>query len=75
MRLDGFRYTWSEISDLPSINYSRHLLYTLERLSVVRNYSAPITTKSYIAIKAAEMLDEKHSNTSKFIIAEPIDIS
>lgn len=71
----GFRYTWSEISETPPIYCSRHLLYTLERLSILRNYSAPITTKSYVALKAAEMLDEKHNSTSKFIITYPVDIS
>ena len=72
MSLTGFRYTWDEIRDTPTIMYTQYLMYTLERLSIVRNYSAPVTTKSYIALKAAEILDEKH-NTSIFIVAETVN--
>jgi hypothetical protein len=75
MSLVSFRYTWSELQFTNTVLYSQNLLYTLNRLLIVKNYSAKITTKSYIAIKAAEILDEKHNSTSKFIIAEPIHIS
>ncbi len=75
MSLVGFRYTWSELQFTNTILYSQNLLYTLNRLLIIKHYTAKITTKSYVAIKAAEILDEKHNNTSKFIVTYPINIS
>lgn len=51
MSLVNFRYTWGELQFTNTILYSQNLLYTLNRLLIIKHYTAKITTKSYVAIK------------------------